>query len=225
MRVSLNPLRSRQSCHKLLRMRSCRALAYLLVLDALRLASAFAITTRPGFCVRCAGCPCVRPARRPSAPHVKMQNRSLPPWAHTSVRDLKERPLLAAGDAAALFLFAGIGRMNHRSDDGSVFLTALPFLICWFLVAPALGAYKTEDPHSVRQALTRALPAWLLAVPMGCFSRGLLLDRMPAAPFWVVALLSTGVLLGGWRAAYCQAAAVTKTVNEFTEAILDDDDD
>jgi hypothetical protein len=47
---------------------------------------------------------------------------------------------------------------------------------------------------------------------------------MPAAPFWVVALVATGVLLGVWRAAYFQAAAVSQTVNDFTEAILEDDD-
>ena len=49
-------------------------------------------------------------------------------------------------------------------------------------------------------------------------------ERMPAAPFWVVALVATGVLLGVWRAAYFQAAAVSQTVNDFTEAILEDDD-
>ena len=73
---------------------------------------------------------------------VQMQNQLLEPQA--AVRDLKERPVLAAGDAAAIVVFAGIGRMNHASDDGSVLLTALPFLVSWFLVAPLLGAYRCE---------------------------------------------------------------------------------
>jgi len=47
---------------------------------------------------------------------------------------------------------------------------------------------------------------------------------MPAAPFWIAALVATGVLLGGWRAAHYQALVMTQTVNEFTEAILEDDD-
>jgi hypothetical protein len=54
--------------------------------------------------------------------------------------------------------------------------------------------------------------------------RGLLQGKMPATPFWIVAMVAVGVLVGGWRAAYFQANIVTKTVNEFTEAILDDDD-
>jgi len=47
---------------------------------------------------------------------------------------------------------------------------------------------------------------------------------MPAAPFWIAALVATGVLLGGWRAAHYQALVMTQTVNEFAEAILEDDD-
>lgn len=146
--------------------------------------------------------------------------------ARAGLRDVTARPALAAGDAAALFLFAGIGRMNHGSDDGSVLQTALPFLAAWFALAPILGAYKSTDKdESMSQAVMRALPAWAVCVPIGCFCRGLLQDSMPAAPFWIIALLSIGIFVGGWRAAHFQAAAVSQTVNQFTEAILEDDDD
>jgi len=146
--------------------------------------------------------------------------------ARAALQDITARPALAAGDAAALFLFAGIGRMNHGSDDGSVLQTALPFMAAWFALAPILGAYKATDKDngSVSQAVMRALPAWAVCVPIGCFCRGLLQDRMPAAPFWIIAMLSIGIFVGGWRAAYFQAAAVSETVNQFTEAILEDDD-
>jgi hypothetical protein len=145
-----------------------------------------------------------------------------PGMIKSALKDVKERPIVLAGDAGALLTFAAIGRMNHGSDDGSVFGTALPFLLSWFLLAPVLGAYKS--PSSLSQAVTAVLPAWAVSVPMGCFLRGLLQDRMPATPFWIVALVATCALVGGWRAAYFQAGIVSQTVNEFTEAILDDDD-
>ena len=142
-----------------------------------------------------------------------------------AIYDLKQQPVMAAGDAAAMLIFSAIGRVNHGSDDGSILATALPFLLSWFLVAPMLGAYKkAQINQSLTLALTTALPAWATSVPIGCFMRGLLQGRMPATPFWIVAMVAVGVLVGGWRAAYFQANIVTKTVNEFTEAILDDDD-
>ena len=139
-----------------------------------------------------------------------------------ALRDVKERPVVVAGDTLAFMVFAAIGRANHGSDDGSVLLTALPFLLSWILVSPILGAYKPSQ--TLNQAVISILPAWLMSVPLGCAVRGVVQDRMPALPFWIVALVATGVLLGGWRAAYFQALTVTQTVNEFTEAILEDDD-
>jgi len=41
--------------------------------------------------------------------------------------------LLAGGDAAALLLFAAIGRANHGEGLGGVLDTALPFLLGAFL--------------------------------------------------------------------------------------------
>jgi hypothetical protein len=92
------------------------------------------------------------------------------------LRDVKERPAVAVGDAVALLTFAAIGRGNHASSDGSVLLTAFPFLLSWFLCAPVLGAYRSSP--SLKQAVTTALPAWALSVPLGCLLRGLLQDRV-----------------------------------------------
>jgi hypothetical protein len=92
------------------------------------------------------------------------------------LRDVKERPAVVVGDAVALMTFAAIGRGNHASSDGSVLLTAFPFLLSWFLCAPVLGAYRSSP--SLKQAVTTALPAWALSVPLGCLLRGLLQDRV-----------------------------------------------
>jgi len=92
------------------------------------------------------------------------------------LRDVKERPAVVVGDAVALMTFAAIGRGNHASSDGSVLLTAFPFLLSWFLCAPVLGAYRSSP--SLKKAVTTALPAWALSVPLGCLLRGLLQDRV-----------------------------------------------
>ena len=62
-------------------------------------------------------------------------------------------------------------------------------------------------------------------MPLACVIRGVVNDRMPAAPFWLVELAATGVLLGSWRAAHFQALVVSKTIDDFTEAIVEDEDD
>lgn len=66
------------------------------------------------------------------------------------------------------------------------------------------------------------LGAWAVAIPTGCALRGFLNDRMPAAPFWIVALVATAVLVGGGRVA--KFALIDKPMGEFVDAILDDDD-
>lgn len=131
---------------------------------------------------------------------------------------------LAAGDAAALLLFAAIGRGNHDTATGNVLTTAAPFLLSWAALAPPLGAYAEQRAATLREAATTPVPAWLIAVPCGCALRGVLNDRMPAAPFWVVALIATGVLLEAWRLAYHQASSVNAAMDEFVAAIVDDDD-
>ena len=99
--------------------------------------------------------------------------------------------LLAAGDAAALLLFAAIGRGNHDTATGNVLTTAAPFLLSWAALAPPLGAYAGQRPATLREAATVPVLAWAVAVPCGCALRGVLNDRMPAAPFWIVALIAT----------------------------------
>ena len=131
---------------------------------------------------------------------------------------------LAAGDAAALLIFAAIGRGNHDTATGNVLTTAAPFLLSWAALAPPLGAYAGRRPATLREAATAPVLAWAVAVPCGCALRGVLNDRMPAAPFWIVALVATGVLLEAWRLAYHQASGVSAAMDDFVAAIVDDDD-
>ena len=47
---------------------------------------------------------------------------------------------------------------------------------------------------------------------------------MPPAPFWVVALIATAVLLEAWRMAHYQATTLNAALDDFASAIVDDDD-
>ena len=127
-----------------------------------------------------------------------------------------------AADAAALLTFAAIGRGNHNSADGSVLTTAAPFLLAWFAVSPAVGAFPA-NARTVRDAVLPLLPAWALAVPAGCFCRGLLQDRLPASPFWIVALIATAVLLSAGRLALLQISEGERAIDRFVAAIVDED--
>ena len=131
--------------------------------------------------------------------------------------------VLAAGDAAALVVFAAIGRGNHDSSTGNALTTAAPFLLSWAALAPPLGAYST-GARSLADAAKTPLLAWAAAVPCGCALRGLLQQRMPAAPFWIVAMIATAVLLEAWRLAHYQVLATDAALDEFVSAIVDDDD-
>jgi hypothetical protein len=125
----------------------------------------------------------------------------------------------AAGDAGALLIFAAIGRSNHNTDDGSALTTAMPFIISWALLAPWLGAYKRVDTR--KEAMLAPLPAVAVSVPLGCALRGVLQGYQPALPFWIVALISTTVLLDIWRVMHFQ---LDSAFDEFADAIVDDDD-
>lgn len=132
--------------------------------------------------------------------------------------------VLAAGDAAVFVLFAAIGRGSHDTDTGNALTTAAPFLAAWAALAPPLGAYPARASRSNEQAAKAPLVAWLVAVPCGCALRGLLQGRVPAAPFWLIALIATLGLLEAWRLSYYQVSSLNRAVNQFAAAIVDEDD-
>jgi hypothetical protein len=117
---------------------------------------------------------------------------------------------LAGGDAAALLLFAAIGRANHAEGLtlAGVAATAAPFLIGWFAAAPLLGGYgRAAQRGGVGAAAAAAAKAWVVAAPAGLLVRTLSKGYLPDSAFVIVTLVATGVLLVGWRAAAAAAAA------------------
>lgn len=108
-------------------------------------------------------------------------------------------PTLAAGaavtDLALILVFAAIGRDAHQRGDviSGVLLTAWPFLAG--AVAGWLAARAWRDPLSVRRT---GLAVWLGSLVGGMLLRAAT-GQTVVLPFVIVALLSLGVLLVGYR--------------------------
>lgn len=102
---------------------------------------------------------------------------------------------VAAADVVLILVFAGIGRDAHQRGDvvTGVLLTAWPFLAGAAIGWTAARAWR--DPLSVRRAG--------LAVLLGSVAGGMTLRSLTGQtvvlPFVIVALLSLGVLLLGYR--------------------------
>lgn len=106
--------------------------------------------------------------------------------------------MAAAVDAFLILVFAAVGRDAHQRGDAvaGVLMTAWPFL-----AGAALGwlaARAWRHPLSVRRA---GLPIWFAAVAAGMLLR-LLTGQAVVLPFIIVALLSLGLSVAGWRLAW-----------------------
>jgi len=110
--------------------------------------------------------------------------RRLPLWAAPAL------------DALGLVLFVAIGRRQHHIHAGSqeFWTTLWPFLAGWFGVAVIMRLYSA--PLSWR----RAIPTWLLALPVAIWLRVALTDHVFFLSFALVATAFVGLMLLGWRA-------------------------
>ncbi|EKX46684.1 hypothetical protein GUITHDRAFT_152288 [Guillardia theta CCMP2712] len=135
---------------------------------------------------------------------------------------LSKEPVMLLGDVAVFLVFAAIGRGSHGSSDGNVLLTAAPFILPWFALSPALGAYRRVSSRI--DAVKGVIPAAALAAPAGCALRGALQDHMPALPFWIISLASISVIMSAWRVIHFQVQETASTLDGFVEAITEDVD-
>lgn len=104
--------------------------------------------------------------------------------------------LALLGDAALVLLFAGLGRSSHARDATvlGLFETAWPFLaglaITW------VSARISRRPLAVVKS---GIPVWLGSVAIGMILRALT-GQGTALAFVIVATVTLGVFLLGWRA-------------------------
>ncbi|NJM06117.1 DUF3054 domain-containing protein [Candidatus Gracilibacteria bacterium] len=122
-------------------------------------------------------------------------------------RPARRTLFLIVGDALAFIVFAAIGRRSHGEAAGlaavsEVLLTAAPFMVAWFLVAPWLRAYDATVTASPRAMVLRTLLAWLVALPLGLGLRALIIGRFSPPSFAIVTFLAVCAILGGWRSAF-----------------------
>lgn len=107
------------------------------------------------------------------------------------------RAALLLLDAALVVGFAALGRRSH--DEGialaGVLEVAAPFLIALGLGWLAARAWRAPA------ALSTGVVVWAVTVVAGLALRNLVFDRGTAASFMIVAAVTLGALLLGWRAA------------------------
>jgi hypothetical protein len=118
---------------------------------------------------------------------------------------MRRLSIAAAADAALIILFAALGRRTHDEGSavGGTLVVAAPFLIGYAVAAAVLRLDRA--PFSVR----RAAPVWAAGIGLGMLLRGTVFDRGLAPAFVVVAFVTTGALLLGWRLVVARLAATS----------------
>ena len=113
--------------------------------------------------------------------------------------------LAVAVDVAMIILFAALGRRTHDEGSavGGTLTVAAPFVIGYVIAAAALRLRRA--PLSVR----RAAPVWAVGIALGMVLRGTVFDRGLAPAFVVVAFVTTGALILGWRLVLARFAAAS----------------
>jgi hypothetical protein len=113
-----------------------------------------------------------------------------------------DRPVLALVDVASLLTFAAVGKASHTPDGGidpiAAASVAFPFLLAWFVTSPLTGVYAEDEREGnlVLETFLKSGKGWIVAIPLGCVIRGIIKGYLPPAPFVVVTMIATFVILG-----------------------------
>ena len=120
----------------------------------------------------------------------------------------------AVFDLVGIVVFVAIGRREHHVHNGFVeFLATLwPFLAGWFAAALALRLYKAPLDWK------RAVPAWLLAVPLAMWLRVAFTGHVFFVSFTIVAWCFLALALLGWRAGVLAYRRVNRRSDSSTAA-------
>jgi Protein of unknown function (DUF3054) len=106
----------------------------------------------------------------------------------------RSRPALLLLDLAAVVAFAALGRASHGEDLAGTLITAAPFAAG--AGVGTLVARSWRDPLAWHAGLV----VWAGAAVVGLFLRAAVTGRLPLS-FAIIATISLGVLLLGWRGA------------------------
>jgi hypothetical protein len=111
----------------------------------------------------------------------------------TTLAPTRRRTAWIALDAVAVLAFAALGRASHAEDLAGTLLTAAPFVAG--AAVGTLAGRTWRDPLAWRAGLF----VWGGAVLVGLPLRAAVTGRLPLS-FAIVATVSLGVLVLGWRA-------------------------
>ena len=132
-----------------------------------------------------------------------------PPKTETQSNSRNRLAILIGGDLLALLLFTWVGRSSHSLPSMAVFaglITAAPFVISWFLLAPWFGLFRVEVSQSWQKFVPRILVLWLIGGPLAGLLRALFLGRsIPGGiiPIFVVVTMTVASLfMLVWRLGY-----------------------
>lgn len=124
--------------------------------------------------------------------------------------DIRHAGALAAGDLVAFHIVTAIGLLSHGELTslgalGEIVQIATPFAAGWFVVAPLLGAYRSDIVAQPRRSLLRVALAWLIALPIGLVLWSIVRQKTVQPAFAIVTFITNLVVLLGWRGAFALA--------------------
>ena len=111
--------------------------------------------------------------------------------------------IVALGEICVFTLFVILGKFEHGVTIRQSFIrTALPFLICWFVISPWLGSYKMSTVYGLKQTIWRIPLIWTLCGLIAIIARFVLTDRPLVISFIVVSIAVQGLAIIAWRALF-----------------------
>ena len=111
--------------------------------------------------------------------------------------------IVALGEICIIILFVILGKYEHGVSIRQSFIrTALPFLICWFVISPWLGSYKMSTVYGLKQTIWRIPLIWILCGFIAIIARFILTDRPLLMSFIVVSIAVQGLAIIAWRALF-----------------------
>jgi hypothetical protein len=108
--------------------------------------------------------------------------------------------IVALGEICIIILFVILGKYEHGVSIRQSFTrTALPFLICWFVISPWFGSYKISTIYGLKQTIWRIPLIWILCGLIAIITRFVLSDRPLMINFIVLSITVQGLAIIIWR--------------------------